>query len=68
MHVLCDCPDVHFFNSKKKKQSRNVFESKKFCLNQRNKREEEIKVYLNFRNRFLTSFLQPEVKIPLEQI
>ena len=52
MYVLCDCPDIDFFNSKKeKKQSRNCFklkkllfdgiavhkfDSKKFCLNQRN--------------------------------
>ena len=29
MYVLCDCADIFFFNSMKKKQSRNFFESKK---------------------------------------
>ena len=50
-HVLCDCADIYLFNSKKRNiqeipsnqrnvsfnvfQCPNLFDSKKFCLNQR---------------------------------
>ena len=33
LHIyLCDCANIHFSNSKKKKQSRNLFKSKKLLF------------------------------------